>query len=433
MTLIELLVVIVILSILVAAAIPLLAPSTSERQLREAVRGLNAFIASAQARAIAQGRPYGVAIKRLSQDTGRSTPGDPLNNNGVSAEAFIVEQPAPYAGFDDKAAVQLALDNTATGGAGQVLVRFVRRGNDVLQDSDGLPHGWDPETIPPRLIRRGDIIEVSGHRFQFTDDGASFLDANGYYVPTAGVPQGTLVTRPINVTGQEIQVHHDNRGFKLTDRITGRGGGAPYWTMPTAYKVLRQPVPTSDEPYQLPEGTVIDLRASGVGDSEFFFWPDLGVSPPPTNVVDNAGNVVIMFTPEGRVDEVRYEHNCGCTPDSAVADNVYLLVGPNVPAPPPAADDKTLTATGWGSAASDEEKSRLRAPINWLRGDSTWLVIGSATGRIATIENTFVDPLAVFGELLPFGTASQPSEEMRANQIVAARRFTRDMRQLGGR
>src|SRR4051794_2704419 len=69
MTLIELLVVIVILTTIVAAAIPLMSPNNDDRRLREAARGLNTYITGAQTRAIATNRPYGVALKRLAQDT----------------------------------------------------------------------------------------------------------------------------------------------------------------------------------------------------------------------------------------------------------------------------------------------------------------------------------------------------------------------------
>ena len=51
LTLIELLAVIIILTTIVAAAIPIMAPSNDDRRLREATRGLNTFISGAQARA----------------------------------------------------------------------------------------------------------------------------------------------------------------------------------------------------------------------------------------------------------------------------------------------------------------------------------------------------------------------------------------------
>src|SRR3954466_9227731 len=94
MTLIELLVVIIIMTVIVAAAIPLMSPNNDDRRLREAARGLNTYITGAQTRAIATNRLYGVALKRLSQDTTRA------EDRGVCLEAFYVEQQPPYAGFD---------------------------------------------------------------------------------------------------------------------------------------------------------------------------------------------------------------------------------------------------------------------------------------------------------------------------------------------
>src|SRR5262245_6267781 len=67
MTLIELLVVIIILTTVVAAAIPLMSPTNDDRRLREATRGLNTFILGAQTRALASRRPFGIALKRLSE------------------------------------------------------------------------------------------------------------------------------------------------------------------------------------------------------------------------------------------------------------------------------------------------------------------------------------------------------------------------------
>src|SRR6187200_1228614 len=94
MTLIELLVVIVILTTIVAAAIPLMSPNNDDRRLREAARSVNTYITGAQTRAIATNRPYGVALKRLSQDTKRT------EDRGVCLEMFYVAQQPPYAGFD---------------------------------------------------------------------------------------------------------------------------------------------------------------------------------------------------------------------------------------------------------------------------------------------------------------------------------------------
>ena len=83
----------------------------------------------------------------------------------------------------------------------------------------------------------------------------------------------------------------------MRDLPAGSTPNAPFWTNPSPYKILRQPTPTSDEPFQMPEGTAIDLRASGVGTDDYFYVP---------GVHDNAQGIIIMFAPEGRVSEVTF-------------------------------------------------------------------------------------------------------------------------------
>jgi hypothetical protein len=78
----------------------------------------------------------------------------------------------------------------------------------------------------------------------------------------------------------------------------------------------------------------------------------------------------------------------------------------------------------------DELLREMKEPINWLNGSSRWLVIGSQSGRIVTIENAAVDPADL---LYPQPAGTPSSEEMRNRQILAAREFTREMSQLGGR
>ena len=98
---------IIILTTLVSAAIPLLAPTNDDRRLREASRGVNSFIAAAQMKAIQLQRPFGVALKRLSQDT-NSDPTVRHEDNAVSIELYYVEQPAPYRGFDRSSSAMVA-------------------------------------------------------------------------------------------------------------------------------------------------------------------------------------------------------------------------------------------------------------------------------------------------------------------------------------
>ena len=424
MTLIELLVVIIIMTTIVAAAIPLMAPSNDERRIREAARTLNTYITGAQARAVQLGRPFGIALKRLGQDTNKN--GQRPEDNAVCLELFYVEQQPPYAGFDANSRACVAIHPNTPG---FVLVRFVTRGLTVA----GLPPGWEADLFPAGTIRPGDVIEFNGTRFELlaNDNYDNIdLDANtGYFVPRGGI--AIIVARPVNDSGQQINPKYDNVGREIGVAAQPR---PPYWTAAAPYKVLRQATPASDEPYQLPEGTAIDLRASGVGRDDYFYNPD------PTNLderVDNSEGVLIMFAPEGRVERVALRADPQSGPvsfDEPVVENVFLLVGQRVNAPAPAAgSDPTLNSSDVAAATTDEARAKLREPVNWLNGTSKWIVIGSQSGRIATIENAFVDPLTILNDPNPSIAANPSTEEMRTRQIYAAREFTREMGQVGGR
>jgi type II secretory pathway pseudopilin PulG len=452
MTLVELLVVIVILTTVVAAAIPIMAPSNVDRQLREATRTLNTFITGAQARAIASGRPYGIALKRLSQET-NTNPNKNINpaadvhdDNSVCLEVFYVEQQPPYTGYDRNSRVCVSLLRNV----GLVCIRFVTRGP---VQTDQLPTGWDGDLFPTSMIRPGDVIEIGDSRFEFVDPRKenqrdfqemqhSRVNINqfGYYEPQPGSTIVQIIARPINNTGQQIESEYDNQGFPIgNDRPQPPAAPArpqyPYWSAPVPYKILRQATFTSDEPYQLPEGTAIDLRASGVG-NRFFYYPVVSVSASGSHGrVDNSQPIFIMFTPEGRVARVTFSWSMSPSAtslpndkfDQAVVDPVFLLVGRRENAPPVAsANDPTLDSAWSNPTLSDQQRAEMRAPINWLNGDSRWLVIGSQSGRVVTVENGFVGAsVDILGQPLP--------EDRRNRQILAAREFAPEMSQLGGR
>ena len=86
MTLIELLIVVFILSLLLATALPLMAPAIEEGKIRDAARQINAFLAGAKARAAEIGRPVGVWIERTE-----------LERN-ASVQLYLAETPPIYSG-----------------------------------------------------------------------------------------------------------------------------------------------------------------------------------------------------------------------------------------------------------------------------------------------------------------------------------------------
>ena len=75
----------------------------------------------------------------------------------------------------------------------------------------------------------------------------------------------------------------------------------------------------------------------------------------------------------------------------------------------------------------------MKEAVNWLRGESRWIVIGSQSGRVVTVENAFVDPQAVLTIRRQMPPLPEQSEAIRNEQIKAAREFAREMVQVGGR
>ena len=429
LTLIELLVVIIILTTLVSAAIPLLSPTNDDRRLREASRGVNSFISGAQMKAVQTQRPFGVAIKRLSKDTNSNTAtNDVHEDNAVSIELNYVEQPAPYRGYDRTSSAMVARHPTRSG---WVLIQFVARGNSFQQSMDQLSEGWDADLFPPNLIRPGDVIEVDGTRylllnpFSPSPTGWARVDLNnqGAY-DASGSGAVRIEARPLNDTGQMLNVEYDDRGNRMRDLPTGSTPIAPFWTNPSPYKILRQPTPTSDEPFQMPEGTAIDLRASGVGTDDYFYVPTKH---------DNSEGIIIMFAPEGRVSEVTFSRlpNNATPFDESVTDNLFLLVGRRENAPPPVvAKDPTLDSMEL-NGKTEQQLQEMKEAVNWLRGESRWIVIGSQSGRVVTTENAFVNPQTIITKYAP--PLIEQSEELRNEQIKASREFAREMVQVGGR
>ena len=373
MTLIELLVVIIILTTIVAAAIPLMSPSNDDRRLREAARGLNTFITGAAG----PGDRAQPAVRHRAQAAVAGHARRARHDNGVCLEVFYVEQPPPYAGFDANSRACVAHSSES---AGLVLVRFVTRGTTA---PTGLPVGWDADLFPTGMIRPGDVIEINGTRFELLrrrHNGNVTIDPTPDVFETRRTQPAWRMIRGPAAQRQRPADQSASTTTAVARLARRRRPQPPYWTDAAPYKILRQPTPTSDEPYQLPEGTAIDLRASGVGSRQLLLLS--------RTMNDNDEGILIMFAPEGRCRGCR---TASCPSTAAndrrsikpVVDNVFLLVGQRENVPPPmSTSDPTLQ-----SAAMDRGRrptssvAKLREPINWLSGSSRWVVIGSQSGR----------------------------------------------------
>lgn len=438
LTLIELLVVIVILSTLVAAVIPAMTPSTSERRIREAARGLNTFIATQQARALTGNRPMGIGLARLSFQTGRP------EDRGVCLEVYAVEQPAPFAGFDSGSAARVAVADLTLG---VIQIQLVTRGNSFDQIQDKLPPGWDADILPAGVIRPGDVVEVAGNRYVIIGSMSNTppIDPNtgyfGVYNPSNGVP-ATFLCRPQNATGQSVIPYTDGQGNQLGLQSLASGNG-PYWSQPGRYKIHRQPAVTGAAPYQLPEGVAIDLQASGMMDDAPFYVENIGSagagSLAKIGVRNNNDMIFIMFAPDGSIGSINYNRG-GTAPSGENAvefvtvfptSSVALLVGRRELIPV----DVTLSFSGNPTASELEQR---KAQVNWLNLESAWVNIGYQSGSVITTSLANVDPVNVAAmaseNKIPdyVGDGIDPLD-IRREQIVRAREFARDSSRLGGK
>ena len=423
MTLIELLVAIVILTTLVAAVIPAMTPTTSQRRIREAARGLNTFIATQQARALTGQRQMGIGLKRLSLDTGRA------EDRGVCLEVYSVEQPPPFAGFDSNSAARVALQNDGT-----VRIELLTR-SPGAPPQNGRPPGWAADILPAGVIRPGDVIEILGNRYMIAGSVGNrpALDPRtGYFAVfnDSTNQAATFIARPQNATGQAVVPYHDGSGARFTPESLANGL-VPFWSNPARYKIHRQPAVTSASPYLLPEGIAIDLQGSGMmDDAPLYIESAVG-----GGIRDNGDMIFVMFSPDGSIGSIHY--NRGGTGESGQlavdyvtvypTSSLSLLVGRRELIPV----DRTL---GFGDNPSSTELEQRKAQVNWMNLESAWVNIGYQTGSVITTDLANVNPIAAAQEATDYDRNNSIDPlDIRREQIMRSRAFARDLSRMGGK
>ena len=345
-------------------------------------------------------------------------------------------------------------------------MQFVRR--DLTTTGKNLSTGWVSDSIPGQMLQPGDRIEVAGNVYRFleptpnpeldTSETAAIVDHPQpfYAAHEASADHNNYIffAEIENNSGQMLNCEVDREGYLVKPQLhttngfpqltliryggnTQIAGQPPFWTTPTSYKILRQPSPTSAEPYQLPEGIAIDLRASG--DSRNVYHNAEHQQPKDRN--NNQSPVMILFTPEGTVHRVVLNVGPGLSdlsgfPDEIISDpivsSIFLLIGPreNIPVAQ-LTSDNTLKTVGMNQL-TDTELEELKTSVNWLNPESRWVAIGAQSGRVVSTENAFIDPNAVLA-VATTGTPPIPeaSQQLRNLQIYAAREFAREMTQAG--
>jgi hypothetical protein len=234
--------------------------------------------------------------------------------------------------------------------------------------------GGQAVTLPPNLIRQGDLIQFSyrGHVYKIL--GPS--DGEGY------VNGGQFIIQPRHLS-------------------TPLPAATPTATLP--YQIFRQPVKSADSPATLPVGALSDLQWSGIGNTR-----DFAVSTPADPILDGAASarkpVIVTFGPSGNLDSVQYwsvpksggERRAEVVIVTPITP-VYLLVGQ------PVGDTNTT--------------------LNHVNQENIWVAINPQSGLVTTSE------VGYSRDQLP----SSPTQQDLVTAIGFSRQFARSAQNMGGR
>jgi type II secretory pathway pseudopilin PulG len=374
LTLVELLVVVVILTTLVAAALPVMAPSSETRRLREAARSLNTMITTAQSKATELGRPFGIWLEKQSIQTQRA------EDRGAVMTVFYCEEPAPFGGFDENSAAILQFD----GSTGQFMA--------VFGSYDPLTAQFVRQALPPGIFRPGDLLELHDKVFQILPGPANQVDASTGYLQTTD----RLLLGYSGTPGPFLYVT-----YQPNPPISGFGSNT--WTLPQPYTIRRQPQKV-DDPLQLPAGIAIDLEASG--DRSRFFHDPLRPDAP----VSSDSPVAILFSPGGALHSV-YRNEGGDGTATFGAQQVMNDAG----------DGAIHFMIAKRELVGESQLEPTKA--SWLDPESLWVSVAPQTGRVVTEVNSVTQQAAL--------VAQDYTDLVR--QRLDSRAFAQKMQSIGGR
>jgi len=418
-TLVELLVVVGIMVLLAAMAIPTLQPLTEGRQVREATRSLGAFISSAKNRATESGRPVGLIFERgVKIEGGRRDPHACL----VVRQAQV---PPPYGGDVEGAVVEPFV----SGGYVRLRLRdldfsngLIRYGDAIQLNNQGpwytivddLSDNTPADTPHPLATDLGSDFPIS----DFLGDGDR---TNDVFIDFTD-PDGTF---PLDEYWVTLQL--DPLGAYNVPWGTAISVAVPF-------QIHRQPVPSAAAPLQLPRGTVIDLGGSGF-DSPLPDWDTEDVAHTFEPVASGDFRpVVVMFWPNGSVQQVYYSRRIYDSSGSFVActyqgrpvvEPIHFLLGKWERMPSGVRDLNVSSPVAMPVSVADD------GLLNRQDALSLWLTLNPQTGLVTVAELAAdqLDPITGTYYL----PAGDPPGEL-TKELYSSRRLAREAQiSKGGR
>ncbi len=394
-TLLELLIVMVILLMITAAAIPIIAPATRNRQMRESTRLVSSYLGAARARAVQTGRPAGVMIERF-------------NGGAFALQMSQIEVPPPYSGdvVNSKATVVAVMTppSPETEARATATWPFVK---------------WFTATISAaefnhKLVRIGDRIQFGGQGHIYTIYGPDEPAGSEDGVADSATLEIAYVSN-IDFTGKVVFPWENN----------GPPSPLPV-PQTTPYKIFRQPVRTITPPLVLPEGIVVDLSVSGVGSGRFNVvdYPNTVPSVPVPTVTDPVAFVPfdpqIIFSPSGRLEWVTRNDGVLAHP----TDPVFLLMGRRE-----LMSDVTATRTDKDIVFQNLSAIPVPPDVQPPPAENFWVTIGYQSGLVTVSE---VAPN--FQDYQDLGGSAYTSQNQLVSAAISqARTFAKQSQSVGGR
>ncbi|MCA9184934.1 MAG: type II secretion system protein [Pirellulaceae bacterium] len=333
MTLVELLVVVAIIVGVLAVLLPLAKPLIDGRDVREASRQVNAYLAAAQARAIGTGKPVGVFFTRQGTD--------PAQVNKVY-QMELMTSPVLYAGPTEnaRAFMENFLPKPITV-AGTVIT--VPCASVLIDDPQLLvPVEYDP-TNPSVVIRRwvdrGDTIRFQNRKPDYEIVAIELANPS---TPTKARIWFTHAQTTGPAAPVATQFPPNNPATKVFPGLS--------------FQIQRRPRRSAANPLELPVGAYIDLTYSGAGAGGYEFQ----AGPPPAIPL----SVSVIFSPHGGVERVYLGNEA-----VDVSAPLHFLIVRDKP----------------------EVTSVVNGPLLAAAG-SIWVTVEPLVGKVSTSENLGYDP-----------------------------------------
>jgi prepilin-type N-terminal cleavage/methylation domain-containing protein len=403
-TLVELLVVIAVISVLAAIALPSVKNSLREQKVKRAASLVQAFIEEARGKAIAVGGG-GIIIDRLGTAN--------AYERSQSIRLRIADVPPPYSsnGGVTTAIFQIVTDGSNSGNTNPVVVNPRGPRGGTAPAALPLNPFWDYHVLlfgpeHAEVLRSARDIAASPPKTPTLINVGDTLALGRSGLPTK-ITQITELTNALSNappwgfwgTGTPPPAGYPNDGYTAVEVIPSEANSdlRRFASQPMQFKISRQPRPAISAPIELPEGTAIDLSASGFGrqGNEFSpmeiannyvdetltpFLPE--ASPVPSPNPSDFQSIVIMFSSRGDVSAC-YFAALGPSPtflpiiqEFPVTGDIHLLVG--------RAGELKTSPTGqledddrsWVDDASKDGTTPL------LDLESVWVTIKVRTGEV---------------------------------------------------